>query len=152
MPVLLCLGAHHTSNAITSEWTGSDRYLTQTNSTHSHVFNLCMTHTLARPQASPPSSVPLSWFRLLVIMFLPCMSLAQEGQYSHRSLLFAVVSVVAILHPPTEPVTEVCIQASQELQASRGPLLFNGLVDLQWTLGWPFGTIWGFLISLSVVI
>lgn len=38
---------------------------------------------------------PPPWFRLLTMMNLPCMSLAQDARYIYRKLLFAVVSAVS---------------------------------------------------------
>lgn len=46
-------------------------------------------------QPPPPFSMSHSWFRLLAMMNLPCMSLAQDAQYIYRKLLFAVVSAVS---------------------------------------------------------
>lgn len=50
--------------------------------------------------ACPSLPVPLSWFRWLAMMYLPCMSLAQDVRYIYHKLLFAVVSVVGHVANP----------------------------------------------------
>lgn len=61
---------------------------------HRSADNLRLSHSQAQLQPPPPFSVPLSWFRLLAMMHLPCMSLAQDVRYIYHKLLFAVVSAV----------------------------------------------------------